>query len=178
MWQFQNECQPKASYLQYVNSLLGTQELFLIATASWNTFHLISILDLQMQTHLGVLWLIPIAVITLLFGADECMHCIQPPLPIFDHLGPTKLVLCIFHSDTTAMKAHTAQCLESGIEESVMVDWTGELNMTKVSRIRLVVKVTETRVVNSTVDGLSCHVSLLRGDKQVEWHELECWSIP
>lgn len=33
--------------------------------------------------------------------------------------------------------------------------------MTKVSRIRLVMEVTETRVVDTTVDGLSCHIGLV-----------------
>mmetsp|Transcript_17830 Transcript_17830/g.38495 ORF Transcript_17830/g.38495 Transcript_17830/m.38495 type:complete len:208 (-) Transcript_17830:1025-1648(-) len=53
-----------------INGLLSTHELLLIPTTPWNSFHLISILNFHVQSHLGILWLIPIAVIALLFGAN------------------------------------------------------------------------------------------------------------
>ena len=147
-------------YLQDVNDLLSTQELFLIATASRGTFHLIGILDFDMQSHPGILWLITIAVITLLLRADELMHDIQSPLSILDHLSPDKLVLRIFHGDSATMEANATQCLERNIDEPNVVHWTCQLNVTKISWIRLVVDIAKTRIVRTTVDGLSCHVGL------------------
>ncbi len=148
------------SYLQDINSLLSTQELLLITTASKTTFHLRRVLNFDMQSHLGVLRLKAIAMVTLLLGTDEFMHGIQPPLPILDRLGPLELVLRVFHGDTTAMEAHAAQGLEYNVEEPIVIDWTSQLDMAKVSRIRLVMEVPETRVVDATVDGLPCHVRL------------------
>lgn len=60
-------------YLQDVHSLLSTQELFLIPTPSWNTLHFVSILNLHMQSHPGVFWLIAIAMITFLLWTNQCM---------------------------------------------------------------------------------------------------------
>ena len=150
-------------YLQDVNDLLSTQELFLIATASGGTFHLISILDFHMQSHLGILWLKAIAMITLLLRADEFVHNVQSPLPIFDHLSPAKLVLRVFHRDSATMEANATQCLEGNINEPNVVHWTCQLNVTKISWIRLVVDIAKTRVVHASVDGLSCHVGLCSG---------------
>ena len=147
-------------YLQDVNDLLSAQELLLIATASGGAFHLISILDFHMQSHLCILRLKSVAVITLLLRADEFMHDIQSPLSILDHLSPAKLVLRFFHGDSATMETNATQCLQCNIDEANVVHWTRQLNVTKISWIRLVVDITETRVVHTTVDGLSCHVGL------------------
>ena len=148
-------------HLQDVNDLLSTQELFLIATVSGGTFHLISILDFHMQTHLGILWLKAIAVVALLLRTDEFVHDIQSPLSILDHLRPAKFVLCVFHGDPAAMEANTAQRFERYIDEPNVVHWTSQLNVTKITGIRLVMEITETRIIYTTVDWLSCHIGLL-----------------
>ena len=111
--------------LQDVNGFLSTHELLLVPTAASNTFHLIRILNFHMQPHLGILWLISITVLALLFGTEKVMHGIQPPLPVLNHFRPREFVIRIFHGDTTAMEADTAQCFECRIEESVVVYWTG-----------------------------------------------------
>ena len=143
-------------YLQDINSLLSAQELFLISTAPDDTLHLIRVLNFHMQTNLRVLGLEAIAVVAFLLGADKCMHGLYPPLPVLDHLGPLKLKLRVFHGNPTAVEANTAQCLENDIEETIVVNRTSQLNMPKVTGIRLVMEVTETRVIDTSVDWLSC----------------------
>lgn len=146
--------------LQDVDSLLSTQELFLITAAPRDTIHLIRVFNLYMQSHPGVFGLNAIAVVALLFGADEFMHGSQPPLPVLDTLSLTKPKILFFQGDPTTMKAHATQSLENYIKEPIVINWTCQLNVTKVSRIRLVVDVAKTRVVDTTVDGLSCHIGL------------------
>ena len=95
-----------------------------------------------MQPHFGILWLVAITVITLLLGADELMHGIQSPLPVLDLPGHFEFVLRVFHGDSAAVKTGTPECLESNIDETIVVDWTCKFDVTKVSRIRLVMEVT------------------------------------
>jgi len=67
----------------------------------------------------------PIAVVAFLLGPEELVHRLQSLLPVLDRLGPAKLVLRVFHDNATAVEAHTAQSLERGIDESIVVDRTG-----------------------------------------------------
>jgi hypothetical protein len=69
------------------------------------------------------------------------MHSIQPPLPVLDLPGPFEFVLRVFHGESTAVEADTSECLEGDIKETIMVDWTCEFDVAKVSRIRLVMEV-------------------------------------
>mmetsp|Transcript_21076 Transcript_21076/g.34771 ORF Transcript_21076/g.34771 Transcript_21076/m.34771 type:complete len:233 (-) Transcript_21076:473-1171(-) len=144
-----------------IDGLLSAQELLLVPTAARNTFHFIRILNFHMQSHLGVFRLVSITVVTLLFRTDKMMHGIQPPLPILNHSRPRKLVLPLFHCNTAAMKTDTAQCLECRVKESVVVYWTGQLDVTEISRIRFVVKITKTGIVDTSVDGLPCYIGLI-----------------
>jgi len=118
-----------------INGLLSAQELLLVPTAARNTFHFIRILNFHMQPHLGVFGLVTIAMITLLFRTDKMMHGIQPPLPILNHFRPRELVLPLFHCNTTAMETDTAQCLECHVKKSVVVYWTGQLDVPEISGI-------------------------------------------
>jgi len=128
--------------LQDVDSLLSTQELLLVSAASCNTFHFIGILNFDMKSHLGVFGLVSIAMVALLFGTDKMMHGIQPPLPILNHFCPREFVLPLLHCNTATVKADTSQCLQCHIKESVVIHWTGQLNVTEVSRIRFIMKIT------------------------------------
>lgn len=149
-------------YLQDINDLLGTQELFLITTTPGGAFHLIGILDFYMQSYLSILWLKAIAVIALLLRSDKLVHNIQPPFSIFDHLSPPKLVLRIIHRDPATVKANTTQSLKGNIDKPNVINWTRQLDVTKISWIRLVVNITKTRVVHTPIDWLSGHVGLTK----------------
>mmetsp|Transcript_13523 Transcript_13523/g.27461 ORF Transcript_13523/g.27461 Transcript_13523/m.27461 type:complete len:269 (-) Transcript_13523:117-923(-) len=114
-----------------------------------------------MEPHLGVFGLVTITMVTLLFRTDKMMHGIQPPLPILNHFRPRELVLPLFHCNTTAMETDTAQCLECHVKKSVVVYWTGQLDVPEITGVRFVMKITETGIVDTSVDGLPCHIGLI-----------------
>mmetsp|Transcript_13591 Transcript_13591/g.28839 ORF Transcript_13591/g.28839 Transcript_13591/m.28839 type:complete len:267 (+) Transcript_13591:3964-4764(+) len=144
-----------------IHHLPRTQKLLLIPATPRHSLHLIHILNLHMQPHLGILGLIPIAMIALLLGSDQHMHGVQPALSILNLLGIPKLVFGIFHGDTTAVEADASEGLEGDVNETVVVDGTSEFDVAEVARVGFVVEVAEAGVVDSSVDGLACHVGLI-----------------
>ena len=147
-------------HLQDFNSLLRTEELLLITTTPRHPLHLIRILNLQMQSHLRILGLIPIAMITLLPRPNKRMHRTQPLFTILNRLRPAEFVLRVLHGDPAAVEADAAEGFEGGVDEAVVVDGAGEIDVAEVSGVGFVVEVAEAGVVDASVDGLACHVGL------------------
>ena len=62
------------------------------------------------------------------------------------------------------MKANATQDLERRCDETLMIHRLGEFDMTKVARVRLVGNATKTRIIGSTIDGLSVKVRFVASD--------------
>mmetsp|Transcript_12737 Transcript_12737/g.24304 ORF Transcript_12737/g.24304 Transcript_12737/m.24304 type:complete len:358 (-) Transcript_12737:381-1454(-) len=144
-----------------IHGLRRTQKLLLIPATPRHPLHLIRVLDLQMQPHPRILGLKSIAVIALLLPPYQYVHGRQPLLSILDRFRALELVLRVFHDDAAAVEADAAEGLEGDVDEAVVVDGAGEFDVAEVARVGFVVEVAEARVVDASVDGLSCHVGLI-----------------
>lgn len=114
-----------------------------------------------MQPDLRVLRLVSVAVVALLLGPKEVMHRRQPPLAILDPPRLSELVIRLVDGDATAVEADAPQRLERDVDEPVVVHGTSELDVTEVTRVGLVVEVAEAGIIDSAVDWLPSHVSLV-----------------
>mmetsp|Transcript_25875 Transcript_25875/g.74824 ORF Transcript_25875/g.74824 Transcript_25875/m.74824 type:complete len:428 (-) Transcript_25875:47-1330(-) len=134
---------------------LGSGKELLPIAATGNVVHLVRELRLNVQTNLGVLGLVAIAVIALLPRAQVLVHLIETTLTVEDTKSPLELKLILGHHDAAAVVADATERLENDVDEPLMIHRPGEVDMTKVSRIGLVVQVSHTRIVGTTVHRLA-----------------------
>ncbi len=66
--------------------------------------------------------------------------------------------------DFGAVVAHTAEGFEDYVEESLVVDWTCQVNVSKVSRVGVGMYVPHARVVDASVDWLAIDVGFVTSD--------------
>jgi hypothetical protein len=88
-----------------------------------------------MKSDLGVLGLIAIAMkaLLLLTSLEKMVKRRETTLAVGNLLEFLELELCFFHDWTRAMVTDTPKRLEHYIEESLMVHWPGEIDVTKVT---------------------------------------------
>mmetsp|Transcript_24871 Transcript_24871/g.58302 ORF Transcript_24871/g.58302 Transcript_24871/m.58302 type:complete len:405 (-) Transcript_24871:178-1392(-) len=143
-----------------LHGLGSGEELLPVATAG-NVVHLVRELRLKVQTNLGVLGLVTVAVIALLPRAQVLVHLVETTLTVEDAKSPLELELVLGHHDAAAIVADATERFENDVDESLMIHRPGKVDMTKVSRIGLVVQVSHTRIVGATVHRLAIDLSFV-----------------
>ena len=137
-----------------LHSLGGGKELLPIATAG-NVAHLVRELSLKVQTNLGVLGLMSIAVIALLPRTQVLVHLVETTLTVEDAEGTLELELILSYHDAATVVADATQRFENDVDESLMIHRPGKVDMTKMAGITLVVQVSHTRIVGTTIHRLA-----------------------
>ena len=108
-----------------------------------------------MQTNLGVLGLMSIAVIALLPRTQVLVHLVETTLAVENAESTLELELILGYHDATTVVADAAQRFENDVDESLMIHRPGKVDMTKMAGITLVVQVSHTRIVGATVHRLT-----------------------
>jgi hypothetical protein len=107
------------------------------------------------QTNLGVLGLMSIAVIALLPRPQVLVHLVETTLTVEDAESTLELELILGDHDAAAVVADATQRFENDVDESLMIHRPGKVNMTKMAGITLVVQVSHTRIIGTTVHRLT-----------------------
>jgi hypothetical protein len=140
---------------------LSTQELFGIATRRSSLFF--RQFDFEMQSHFGNLWLQSLTMIAFLFGSQQIMKGIEAPRPFGNAEALLKFEFVLVHAQAGAMITNAADRFHHDRGKSLMVDRSGQFQMTKVPRVALVVQISQPGIIGTSIDGLALHLRFVPG---------------
>jgi hypothetical protein len=88
-----------------------------------------------MQSHLGVLWLVPIAMGTfaLLLPLQKLVKCFESFLTIDNFTTFEEFEVIVFDNNAGAVVTHATEGFENIGEEALVVDCSRQINVSKVS---------------------------------------------
>ncbi len=97
--------------------------------------HLLTVLRFDVQADLGVFGLIPIAVITLalLTSLQEVVEGLESLFAVGDFEAFAEFKFFVAHDGARAVVAHAAEGFEDDVEESLVVNRSCEVDMSKVT---------------------------------------------
>jgi len=110
-----------------------------------------------MQSHLGVLWLVPIAMGTfaLLLPLQKLVKCLESFLTIDNFTTFEEFEVIVFDNNAGAVVTHATEGFENISEEALVVDCSRQINVSKVSWIRSTMDVTHTGIIRSSIHWLT-----------------------
>mmetsp|Transcript_2096 Transcript_2096/g.4946 ORF Transcript_2096/g.4946 Transcript_2096/m.4946 type:complete len:419 (-) Transcript_2096:402-1658(-) len=149
--------------LKDLDRLGSAQKLFRVTTGG-TTAILVRILGFDVQSDLGEFRLGSLAVLATLDVAQQVVEGVHALSAFLDFRGHLHLVLVHLFLDASAVKTDAPKSLEGCVEISLVVHRPCEFEMTEISRITLVVEVSKTRIVHSSINGLSLNLCLVPGD--------------
>ena len=106
--------------------------------------------------------------------AKQIVKGIQALATLLDFLGYLHLVLVHLFLDASAVKTDAPKSLEGCIEISLVIHRAGQFQMAKISRITLVVEVSESGVVHPSVHRLALDLCLVTSDSGRDLAPIDC----
>lgn len=102
--------------------------------------------------------------LALFLVTQELMQDFESSLAVLYGTGFLKFELVGEHPEARAVKADAAQDLQAHVKKSLMIDGPCEFNVSEVSRITLVVQISQARIIGSSIHRLAIDLGFVSSD--------------